>query len=354
MLKIRNRFDLYEYCNEKGTPLSGFNEPVKIELEKGDRSLSGLFADCNSFNQDIIIPSGVTNISAILKNCYSFNSKIIFEDGDNNVIYNAANAFKNCLSLEHIDLNLPYLKESMVEDMFLNCSSLKTCKLKLRFNPLTNLGGIFYNCYNLEELIINDDNKGISYPNPREDHLFKLDKKTKNIFNKFNKWNFLHLKLCSANEYIHRAVSSIIPPTQLAKSKTYVYTDDGTKYLLNFNQNNLYILPIVIINESTKERLYPSPGSDIFGKVNVMMLTTNDEIGKTHKVKFLYTDTLLDHKIVHEINELIVNKPFELKICRRIGYKDDPTYLTSTFVNVYVDNDTYTTIKANCEILKNL
>lgn len=113
-LIISNRDDLINYCAKKGISISEFNEPV--EISEGAYCVS-LFADCKSFNQPIVIPTGVKDCSNMFMGCTSFNQPVIIPSS----VENCNSMFRNCTSFNQPVKIAPHYS-GIVEEVSDSCS----------------------------------------------------------------------------------------------------------------------------------------------------------------------------------------------------------------------------------------
>lgn len=130
-------------CAQHDIDMQDFNEPVTIAP---DADVEGLFNNCTSFNQPVIIPVGtIKSCRAMFFRCKSFNQQITIPTG----VTNCVAMFMGCTSL-----NQPIIIPEGVEDcnnMFTNCLSFD--QEMVIPTSVNNLSGMFTDCVNLNSPI---------------------------------------------------------------------------------------------------------------------------------------------------------------------------------------------------------
>lgn len=175
---IEDRHSVERYCTTKGIPLHKFNEPVEF-ADKVSEDLTGLFRNCTSFNQPVIIPDRVKYCNSMFSDCTSFNSpvKLPKRVNDCNCMFSKCTNFnqpivipKGCYSVNYMfsmctsfnqPIEIPKYVRCLTKTFF-NCVSLNS-QIVIKSSRIKMMDRIFYNCSNLNKDII-FDNVGFCRP----------------------------------------------------------------------------------------------------------------------------------------------------------------------------------------------
>ena len=108
------------------------------------------FENCSNFNQNILIPNGVTDMYHTFCNCRALNQNIRIP----NSVTNIQSLFANCLALNQ-NIQLPSSVNYSALGVFYNCQSLNQ---NIRIpNSIKSMRGFFNNCRSLNQNILIPD-----------------------------------------------------------------------------------------------------------------------------------------------------------------------------------------------------
>ena len=193
---------------------SSFNQNVQIPSSV--TNMANTFSGCSSFNQSVQIPSSVTNMANTFNYCSNLNQNIQIP----NSVTNMANAFNYCSNLNQ-NIQIPNSVQCM-NNTFHYCTNLNQ-SIQIP-NSVRNLISTFNRCYNL--------NQNIEIPNFKGDFSSLIPNYSMNMRGTFHYcnnmgscWiNIYSPNVASAMDCFNSANASCIP-------NVFIIADalDGTK-----------------------------------------------------------------------------------------------------------------------------
>ena len=135
---LTNLVSMFYYCE---------NLNQNIQLPSGTMYITGMFNGCLNLNQNIYIPYGVTGLSVTFRDCRNLNQNIYIPE----TVTTMAQAFNYCNKLRQ-NILVPSRVESLYW-AFANCHLLQTVSIKS--TSVTTLQNAFRNCQNLTSIYIN-------------------------------------------------------------------------------------------------------------------------------------------------------------------------------------------------------
>ena len=145
IVSLFGTFDDFDYEAFGGS--ESFNQNIRVP--DSVINMSNAFVGCSIFNQNILVPNSVNSMDWTFACCYNFNQNILIP----NSVTHLEGAFYNCTSLNQ-NILIPNSVISMAE-AFGECTNFNQ-NITLP-NGLDSLYAVFYNCNNLNQNLLIPD-----------------------------------------------------------------------------------------------------------------------------------------------------------------------------------------------------